>query len=249
MKRLSDYFSSTANEQPKKKQCLSPPVDTAEKKWHTNILGVSGLCYFPEFISNDEEINLLESVDTGEWSNELKRRVQHYGYKYNYKSRTIGEEDKLGELPEWVSTIVEKLQGTSHPLKQNSSSIWPKNPDQLIVNEYLPGQGISAHVDSKVFEDTIISISLGSNAVMEFSPTKAVGEKDTSKVTFVLERCSAVLLFGDARYLWKHAIPARKTDKKVSKLVVGRDGKISTSAILSNERQRRVSLTLRKTKT
>ena len=41
--------------------------------------------------------------------------------------------------------------------------------DQLIVNEYIPGHGISAHVDApKVFDDIITSVSLGSTCVMEF---------------------------------------------------------------------------------
>ncbi len=41
--------------------------------------------------------------------------------------------------------------------------------DQLIVNEYQPGQGISPHIDNKtLFSDIIVSLSLGSNAVMIF---------------------------------------------------------------------------------
>ena len=45
----------------------------------------------------------------------------------------------------------------------------PELADQLIVNDYAPGQGIPAHVDAPLFTDTIISISLGSSCVMEFS--------------------------------------------------------------------------------
>jgi alkylated DNA repair dioxygenase AlkB len=41
--------------------------------------------------------------------------------------------------------------------------------DQLIVNRYLPGEGILPHVDLARFEDGIAIVSLGSAAVMEFT--------------------------------------------------------------------------------
>jgi len=68
-----------------------------------------------------------------------------------------------------------------------SHSILPKRPDQLIVNgskslslpfavftanaslEYQPGQGISKHIDKvNLFEERIVSISLGSGCTMDF---------------------------------------------------------------------------------
>jgi alkylated DNA repair dioxygenase AlkB len=45
-------------------------------------------------------------------------------------------------------------------------------PDQLIVNEYIPGQGIGDHVDhTKLFGQEVVSISLLSDVVMTFRPT------------------------------------------------------------------------------
>ena len=42
-------------------------------------------------------------------------------------------------------------------------------PDQLIVNEYQPGQGISAHIDCEpCFKNTIVTVSLGSVYEMDF---------------------------------------------------------------------------------
>jgi len=29
--------------------------------------------------------------------------VQHYGYRYDYKARTIDHSMRLGELPQWVT--------------------------------------------------------------------------------------------------------------------------------------------------
>ena len=81
-------------------------------------------------------------------------------------------------------------------------------PDQLIVNEYQPGQGISPHIDCvPCFEETIFSLSLGSGCTMDFTHTKT-----SEKTALFLEPRSLLILRGEARYNWKHAIAPRTTD-------------------------------------
>lgn len=47
--------------------------------------------------------------------------------------------------------------------------------NQLIINEYLPGQGINPHVDNPtLFSSPIVSVSLGSECVMEFDNEKVL---------------------------------------------------------------------------
>lgn len=160
---------------------------------------ISGLTYIPEFISAHEQDFLLSQIDQQSWLTDLKRRVQHYGYKYDYKARAVGNDAYLGPLPDWLSPISKKLR---------NDNIFPSVPDQVIVNEYLPGQGISAHIDCvPCFADMIASLSLSSPCVMEFSNPKT-GEKKS----IALEDRSLIVLSGPARYEWQHAIPARKSD-------------------------------------
>lgn len=45
--------------------------------------------YFSDFLSREEEEAIKVRLDAGEWSNTLKRRVQHFGYLYDYKARTV----------------------------------------------------------------------------------------------------------------------------------------------------------------
>ena len=78
-------------------------------------------------------------------------------------------------------------------------------PDQLIVNEYTPGQGIAAHIDSALFASPIVSVSLGACCVMDFC-------RGAAKVAVALPPRSAVVLDGDARHRWSHAIAARTSD-------------------------------------
>ena len=61
------------------------------KKVHLNesedISKVVGLEYVPEFISLEEHDELLSYIHSEKWLDDLKRRVQHYGFKYDYKTR------------------------------------------------------------------------------------------------------------------------------------------------------------------
>lgn len=180
-------------------------------------INISGLTYIAGFISAQEQDFLLSQIDREAWLTDLKRRVQHYGYKYDYKARAVSSDAHLGPLPDWLLSISKKL---------HNDGIFPLVPDQAIVNEYLPGQGISAHIDCvPCFADTIASLSLGSPCIMEFSNPKT-GEKKS----IVLEDRSLIVLSGPARYEWQHAIPTRKSD-----IING----------VKTERTRRVSLTFR----
>jgi hypothetical protein len=44
---------------------------------------MDGLLYAPAFIAESEEQTLLARIDREPWRKDLKRRVQHYGYRYD----------------------------------------------------------------------------------------------------------------------------------------------------------------------
>ena len=180
---------------------------------------ISGLNYVTDYLNLAQHDSLLAAIDQAPWLNDLKRRVQHYGFKYDYKFRRIDLSMKIGELPAWALEIARDL---------HEKQFFPELPDQLIVNEYLPGQGIAPHVDCEpCFESTIASISLGSACVMDFAhPIRK------EKIPILLEPRSLVVLQGESRYFWTHGIAGRKADVFEGKPFL---------------RQRRVSLTFRKT--
>ena len=74
-------------------------------------------------------------------------------------------------MPSFCNTIIEKMKVllTIHQYQlSQGTELWPFDyePDQVTVNEYLPGQGIAPHVDThSAFEDGIASLSLGSSCV------------------------------------------------------------------------------------
>ena len=176
-----------------------------------------GLVYVPLFVSDKTATSIIDAIDSRDWQDSLRRRVQHYGWSYNYKSRRIDQQDWLGPLPDFVSPVVNELR---------HANIFEAPPDQVIVNEYKPGQGIAAHVDCEpCFGETIASLSLLSACTMRLRH-----RKDQLVYDVRLEPRSLLVLRDEARYKWTHEIAARKSD------VV--DG-------CKSPRERRISLTFR----
>jgi len=160
---------------------------------------IQGLTYVPNFIDNSEVKSFMDSINKELWLSDIKRRVQHYGYKYDYKARSIDYSMFLGQLPSWALSMAQRLFN-----EKQIDSI----PDQLIVNEYEPGQGIANHVDCEpCFGETVISISLGSSCVMNF-----INLRTKQKIEVMLESGSLVVISGEARHNWTHGIAQRKTD-------------------------------------
>ncbi|MEV4759056.1 alpha-ketoglutarate-dependent dioxygenase AlkB [Micromonospora sp. NPDC049559] len=183
------------------------------------VVDVPGLTYEADYLRPDEQAALLECIDREPWRDDLRRRVQHYGYRYDYRRRTVGRESYLGPLPGWAEDCAERLRRDGYA---------DQRLDQLIVNEYLPGQGIAPHVDCvPCFGDAVLSLSLGSACVLTMSRPEAGADR---RVPVLLEPGGLLVMRGEARYEWRHGIAARKTDRYDERTVV---------------RARRVSLTFR----
>jgi alkylated DNA repair dioxygenase AlkB len=174
---------------------------------------VQGMTYIPDFLTVAEQSAVLTEIDRQPWRHDLKRRVQHYGFRYDYKARRVDRSMYLGSLPQFAIPAASKLV---------ERCLFRQLPDQLIVNEYVPGQGITAHIDCEpCFGEVIAMISLGWAYEMEF-----VHSVTRESRPILLEVGSALVITGDARYKWLHQIKARRTDHGVL-------------------RRRRVSLTFR----
>ncbi|MET0268544.1 MAG: alpha-ketoglutarate-dependent dioxygenase AlkB [Duganella sp.] len=176
----------------------------------------SGLTIVPNFLEHDEEFALLEVIDLNPWDDSMSRRVQHYGWRYDYKARRVDPKAYMGPLPGWAQMIAQRLF---------EEGLVPELPDQVIVNEYKGNQGISKHIDCLAcFKGPVVTISLRETWEMVFS-RKFRGEEQKYRV--MLPRCSAAILAGDARSKWSHEIAKKLADDGVA-------------------RDRRVSVTFRK---
>jgi len=170
-----------------------------------------GLIYIDDFLSSEEEKSLVKFIDEQKWNTSISRRTQHYGYNYSYTGRDV---TPTTPIPPIFSSIRERLRSYFNCL-----------PDQMIINEYKPGQGIAAHTDHiGNFGPVVVSISLLAPVEMEFT------RNSIATYPLILKPRSAVILTGESRYKWKHEIARRASD------VI--DGKIV-------QRLRRISLTFR----
>lgn len=179
------------------------------------VLKEAGARFWPNFVTEMEENNLLTWLNSQPWLTELRRRVQHYGWRYDYKARQVKPESYIGPLPRLLADLARSI----------SKKIGrPGTFDQAIINEYLPGQGISAHIDCQpCFGDTIAILSLESSVNMVF-------EKPPAREEARLTNRGLLAISGESRYQWTHSIPARKSDSVAGEKVA---------------RQRRVSITFR----
>lgn len=144
---------------------------------------IPGLKIVPNFISTQEEEELLsvrfhlhcsfncllpfppplKAINDQAWNEDLKRKTQQYGYKFEHASQNV--RSFLGPLPAWLQRETNRLV---------ERGLYPLMPDQVIINNYVPGQGINPHVDkTHCFDGVVGSLGLGSSCIMQFRHSEA----------------------------------------------------------------------------
>jgi alkylated DNA repair dioxygenase AlkB len=180
----------------------------------------NGLIVIHDYVDSRFAEYIVEKIDTEAdtaWRTDLKRRVQHFGYLYDYRARRVDPSMRLGELPDWAYFLGRQLV---------FEHLFDRLPDQVIVNEYEPGQGIAAHIDAEsCFGDVVASLSLLSDCVMTLR-----ARNHSAAIDVDLPANSLMVLSGPARHEWTHAIASRSTDS-----IMG----------VQRKRHRRISATFR----
>ena len=98
-------------------------------------------------------------------------------------------------------------------------------PENCVINEYIPPQGIGPHRDYSDFGPTVACLSLGSDIVMDFANLE-----QNLKHPILVPARSFWVISGPARFEWTHGIAPRLHD-----LIAGE----------RRRRSRRVSITFR----
>ncbi|KAJ2719546.1 hypothetical protein GGI07_005155 [Coemansia sp. Benny D115] len=175
-----------------------------------------GLYYIPSFISAEEEQQIMQNIRMDEqnesasstnpdkWYRIQERYIKHYGHSFDYKRKHVGSASMTAstELPRWLQPYIDRLCQLLPPLFARGP------PDQITIQRYPPGAGIAFHTDShSAFTETLVSLSMGTPVHMEFRKLSTGG---TAMVD--LEPGSLVVMTGEARYGWEHAIRIRRTD-------------------------------------
>ena len=99
-----------------------------------------------------------------------------------------------GDFPSWLE-----------PLRQRGAYLADVDPNELVmalVQRYPPGAPIGWHRDYFSY-GIVVGISLGADARMRF-------RRDEETAEVLLERRSAYVLAGEARWKWEHHVPPVK---------------------------------------
>lgn len=199
--------------------------------------------YIPQFITEEEEKYIIDHVDSApkpKWTQLSHRRLQNWGGVPHPKGM-IAE-----KIPEWLKKYVDKV--ASLGIFEND-----KLPNHVLINEYLPGQGIMPHTDGPLFYPTVTTISCGSHTLLEFQPSKSedchgASSDDTSRspsFSLLLEQRSLLILQDELYHNYHHSI-AEVTDDNVTDSIANLHV-CSRNYVFGEKltRGRRVSLTIR----
>ena len=177
------------------------------------------LLYLPGFLAQEEQDEAVRRINAADWNTQISRRTQHYGWRYDYKAKAVTPDMYLGQLPDYLDRIAGRLAGLTY----EGRPVFPRKPEQCIVNEYAGRQGIAQHTDHRGFGPVIATISLLEDWEMELKRRY----RDNAFMPALLQQGSVLLMTGPSRSVWTHGITAKGAEA---------DGR---------PRRRRISLTFR----
>ncbi|XP_034406724.1 alpha-ketoglutarate-dependent dioxygenase alkB homolog 4 isoform X1 [Cyclopterus lumpus] len=156
------------------------------------------------FISEEEEKKLMSAMDQDSWNeSQSGRRKQDFGPKINFKKKKVRVGGFSG-LPAVSQKLVLRMQKEPnlagfHPVEQCNLDYHPQR-----------GSAIDPHLDdSWLWGERLVTINLLSNTTLTMSLERGLPELGLAEEVHVavrLPRRSLVVLYGEARHRWKHAI-------------------------------------------
>lgn len=142
-------------------------MESKEDKGNFNscIVGsVPTVIYLSDFITDEEEQQLLNTIckaPVSKWKVLKNRRLQNWGGIVHDKGLLAQD------LPPWLARITERIS--------EKSGLFPSAINHVLINEYLPDQGIMPHQDGPAYHPVVAILSLGSPVVMDFTPHLSLG--------------------------------------------------------------------------
>lgn len=166
-----------------------------------------GFRYRPDFISIDEEAELVDNTARVEFAPfemrgvVARRRVAFFGRSYD-----AGSPGETPPLPDFLLPLREKV---AHWANVDADAF-----AMALINEYPPGAPIGWHRDAPQY-DIVAGVSLLSSCRMRLRPyvrpgarTAPPDRRRTATHEIVLARRSAYLMTGESRSAYEHHIPA-----------------------------------------
>uniref|UniRef100_R4G890 Putative alkb n=2 Tax=Rhodnius prolixus TaxID=13249 RepID=R4G890_RHOPR len=196
------------------------------------------ILYIPDFITEFEEdyiINKVNNAPKPKWTQLRNRRLQNWGGSPQPNGMIVEA------IPQWLQVFINKV----NDLKLYDEGNLKAN--HVLINEYLPGQGIMPHVDGPLFYPAILTITCGSHTILNFQKQMKDDEEaalaEANSVSFLLERRSMVAVMGSMYTDYFHSIEEKVEDKLDHSVSNINKTKFNIGDVL--KRDTRISLTIR----
>jgi alkylated DNA repair dioxygenase AlkB len=158
-----------------------------------------GFYYYPDFINQEEERQLLALVQQIELhamvfqGYKAKRKVASFGYDYNFSTRKL---TKGIPIPETFDQVIDRV---AEQLIIDRDQI-----AELLVTEYPVGSVINWHRDAPPFE-SIAGLSLAAGCIFKLRPYDQSLRSRRSIVSLPVKQRSLYIMQGSARSDWEHS--------------------------------------------
>ena len=202
-------------------------------------LGVDGMIVAREALGADAQAWLLRAIradDLVDFPDDESNAAEEEAASGGGTQRRRNQAMRFGRkhLPTWAQALADAIAHLAARPTDNgddsTDTIFPPEVlargdtkrhvfDQMIVNNYVPGDGLTPHIDLHAFADGVAVVSLQSAVVMDMYPPVVCGvpnsgggmEYETSYPVW-LAPGDVLFLSGDARWRWRHGIAKRRHD-------------------------------------
>eukprot|EP01023_Acetabularia_acetabulum_P024161 TRINITY_DN2339_c1_g2_i2.p1 TRINITY_DN2339_c1_g2~~TRINITY_DN2339_c1_g2_i2.p1 ORF type:complete len:220 (-),score=16.27 TRINITY_DN2339_c1_g2_i2:75-734(-) len=118
---------------------------------------LQSMYYINDFLTKEEESRLLSELKQSKtnWTELSNRRLRNYGGIVHNKGLLPAP------MPKFINQVIQKI--VQFEIFDDKHV-----PNHVLVNSYLPGEGILAHEDGPLYHPLVCIVSLGSSCVIRF---------------------------------------------------------------------------------
>ena len=157
-------------------------------------------------------------------------------------------------LPAWLEEpIVSRLLSIPIQTRDGASNIFSNSPhlapNHVLINEYLPGQGIMPHRDGAAYYPVVCTVSLGASLCLDIYGNHEDGVREKEPRWRILQEPRSLLITtGDLYADYLHGIADTTRDENLTPTTIANWSLLSCPENVqncTNERKLRTSLTYR----